>query len=482
MQLGEWLKEVEYTASPTLTPSMTLSGELRLDHRRVQPGDIFVALPGEQSHGSEYAEEAWKRGASLIVSDMGPKNADLPWVTIPALPLLLLPLTQRYYPVEWERIYTVAVTGTNGKSSIVSMIRQIMAKLGYAAAVTGTVEVEGPGYREEPWQTTPHFLELYRLLYRWQKNASGKIFYAYEASSHALAQHRLAGIPADAAIITAITHDHLDYHKDYAAYLETKLRLVHQPIIHTPGVLVYDGALNPPPTPRLSYAVGKGKEVEVIELNPERDKVTGRIRIGSECIEVVMDVMGGFQMVNAAYALASLHLLFGFSLKLLSRSLSDFVPPPGRMERVILYPFTVVVDYAHTPHGLETVLKELRLLNPKKLRVVFGCGGDRDPGKRPEMGRIAANLADSVIVTSDNPRSEPPEKIIAEIIAGIPPSLKEKVEQECDRRKAIARALSLAEDGDIILIAGKGHERVQVFADKAIPFSDVEEVKRCLNL
>jgi UDP-N-acetylmuramyl-tripeptide synthetase len=482
IQLRDWLSSIPYHASPSISSTQVIvSRDLRIHHNQIEPGDLFLALAGEKSHGSQYATMALSRGASLILSDLPPTHPDLPWITIPNLKEHLLELVRRYYPVSWERIYTVGVTGTNGKSSIVAMLYHMMKKQGFHSAVTGTVVVEGPGFKEEPLQTTPHFTDLYRLLYTWQNNTRGPLFYCYEASSHALSQGRLRGIPADGAIITAVTHDHLDYHRTYTAYLQAKLKLVESEAIHSPGVLIHEANLPIPPTGRRSLAFGKGKDVEVLDRELRIGETSGTIRIGKRMVKVRMNLFGGFQLDNAAYALSCLHLLFSLDPVELARSLEDFTPPPGRMETVTTDPFCVVVDYAHTPDGLETVLRELSLYNPRHLVVVFGCGGDRDRKKRPQMGRIAAEHADLVILTSDNPRSEPPQAIIAEIRAGIPPSLSHKVMEEPDRRKAIALALDRGEKGDIVLIAGKGHERIQVMGSSVYPFSDAEEVRKWLR-
>lgn len=479
--LREWLQGIHFWATPFVSLERIVTGDLRIHHRSIRPGDLFLALPGERTHGSQYAELALSQGASLILSDHPPIQPDLPWITLPDLEGNLLKLVQRYYPVDWEKIYTVGVTGTNGKSSIVAMLYHIMRKQGFACAITGTVVVEGPGHKEEPEQTTPHFVDLYRLLYTWQNHAPDRLFYCYEASSHALHQGRLRGIPADGVIITAVTHDHLDYHRSYEEYLQAKLKILEGPVIHGPGVLIHEGTLPVSPGKRRSLAFGEGKDVEVLDRKIKVGETEGWIRVGKERVRVRMKLIGGFQLDNASYAISCLHLLFGLDLVELARSLEDFSPPPGRMEVVSTEPFVVVVDYAHTPHGLETVLRELRLLHPRRLLVVFGCGGDRDPLKRPEMGRIASELADVVVLTSDNPRSEPPLAIIAEIRKGVPLASIHKIIEEPDRGKAIAFALEEAREGDIILIAGKGHERIQIIGSTVYPFSDVEEVRKWLR-
>ena len=459
---------------------VTVTG-LQLDNRRVGPGDLFAALPGSQVHGARFAAEAVADGAVAILTD--PEGARQIGDTPAALVVVEEPraaLAQAaalWFGAQPDTV--VAVTGTNGKTSVASFTRQIWEMLGHQAASIGTLGVEG-AYSAPGIHTTPDPLSLHRLLADMAREAVTHV--AMEASSHGLDQHRMDGVHLAAAAFTNFSQDHLDYHGTMAAYLQAKLRLFRE-ILPEDAMAVCNIS---DPGGRAAEELRLERGIDGIALSEGADigaelNITGRrldetgqevlFRFEGASHRVRLNLIGGFQAQNVLQA-AAIVIACGAEPEAVFATLSRLTGVRGRMQLAATRSFgaPIFVDYSHTPDALETALRALRPHVMGRLHVVFGAGGDRDRGKRPLMGRAAAENADLVIVTDDNPRSESPALIRAAILDACP-----EAEEIGDRAEAILRAVDALEPGDALLIAGKGHEPGQQIGDVVYPFDDVEQ-------
>jgi UDP-N-acetylmuramoyl-L-alanyl-D-glutamate--2,6-diaminopimelate ligase len=452
------------------------------DSRKVKPGFLFAALPGTKTDGRDFAPAAIAAGAAAILSE-GPVAA--------AVPVIEVGDARRAYALAAAAFWgdqprtCVAVTGTNGKTSVATFCRQIFERLGHSAASMGTLGVRaGAEQITPPGLTTPDAGDVAALLA--DLAARGVTHLALEASSHGIEQRRLDGVELTAAGFLNLTQDHLDYHGTMEAYRAAKLRLFEAltPRGRT-AVLNADSDAFPAfaaaaVTGGLSIfsvgAMGEGLTLANRTLVPEGQ----RLRIGTEGrnFEVRLPLAGAFQASNALVA-AGLCIAAGEDAEAVLAALEHIEGAPGRMQRVGAgrRGGEAYVDYAHTPDGLKTVLLALRPHASGRLIVVFGAGGDRDRGKRPQMGAIAASLADVAIVTDDNPRSEPPAEIRAEIRAGAT-----GLREIGDRREAIRAGAAMLRDGDVLVVAGKGHEQGQTVGAIIHPFDDVAETAAALGL
>ncbi len=454
---------------------------LTADSRAVKPGWLFAALAGTKVDGARFVADAAANGAAAILSKRGVLAAP----TAPAL-LLTSAEPRRALAVMAARFHrmqpacTVAVTGTSGKTSVAEFTRQIFAALGHEAASLGTIGIVKPDGATYGGLTTPDPVALHETLARLA--GEGITHLAFEASSHGLDQYRLDGVRLKAAAFTNLGRDHLDYHPTAEAYLAAKLRLfsellprdgtavVNADAAHAPAVVAAAGG-------RRVLTVGKaGETLKFASLG--REGFAQRLRVLSEgrTVDVRLPLPGAYQADNALVA-AGLAIAAGGRLDAVLSALEKLTGVAGRLEVMgTIRGGLAVIDYAHKPEALEAALRALRPFARGRLVCVFGCGGDRDKGKRPIMGRIAAQLADSVIVTDDNPRSEDPKAIRAEILAGA-----SGAREIGDRAEAIAAAVDMLGTGDVVLIAGKGHEIGQTVGDKTVHFSDHEEVRRALK-
>lgn len=461
---------------------MATGGDLRVDARRVRPGDVFVALPGLHTHGDAYLEQAAQAGAIAAISNRPAANAPLEVLVLSDLEAALWPLACERYPLDWTRLRVVAVTGTNGKTSVTHMLAYAAERMGWSAATIGTVAYAGPGYSEPARETTPHFVEILRLLHTWQRQAP-RLLLAIEASSHALAQGRLGMLPVDVAVLTNLTADHLDYHGDMAAYGAAKARLHAQPRGCGSFASVLPATLAEhvrvaAAAGRTVWRFGSGGELDVVDVQLQPTATQARYTFAGAICELELAAAGSFQADNAAAAMLAL-LALGVPLPGAAAALEGWRAAPGRLELVTSQPVVTYVDYAHTPDALARTLSSVRALTQGRVLLVFGAGGNRDPHKRPVMGRLAEELADVVFVTSDNPRSEDPQAIIAAILAGM--AAPERARVEPDRARAIAAAVAAARPGDAVVVAGKGHEAEQVFADRRIAFDDRAELLKAVR-
>ncbi len=456
---------------------------LELDSRAVRPGHLFAALPGSRVHGAEFIPYALRMGATAILTDpQGAAEAegalvgsDAVLVVVPDPRLALAQAAARWFDAQPEVI--VAVTGTNGKSSVASFTRQIWAALGREAANLGTTGVEG-AFSAPLAHTTPDTLTLHRLLA--EMSAAGVTHLAMEASSHGLDQRRLDGVHLAAAAFTNFSQDHLDYHGSMEAYFAAKAGLFSR-ILPATGAAVIN--LDDAKGPLLAaQAAGRGQRVlgvghgatADLAIEAQRFHATGqelRFRWRGVVHQVRLDLIGGFQAHNALVA-AGLVLACAEPPAAVFAALERLATVRGRMDLAARRAngAAVYVDYAHTPDALATALAALRPHVLGRILVVFGAGGDRDRGKRPLMGQAAAGGADVVIVTDDNPRSEDPAAIRAQILQGHPDAT-----EIGDRAEAILRGVDALGPGDALLIAGKGHEQGQIVGDQVFPFDDIEQ-------
>ncbi|MEO0816671.1 MAG: UDP-N-acetylmuramoyl-L-alanyl-D-glutamate--2,6-diaminopimelate ligase [Pseudomonadota bacterium] len=457
----------------------TVTG-LTSDSRRVKPGHIFVALKGYVADGHDYVQAASDAGAMAIVAERAVEAGDVPVVVHAQARRWLAEAASLFFGAQPARV--VAITGTNGKSSSVDFLRQIWAHSGLKAASMGTLGAIGPEGSIELGHTTPDPVAIHETM---AKLARGGVSHmAMEASSHGLEQHRLDGVALSAVAFTNFTQDHLDYHETMDAYRAAKTRLfIELAPKGCPAVINADSAhhehfesaavhagLKP-------FSVGwRGRDLKIAELSP---KATGQhLTLNWDGAEhkLMLPLIGEFQALNALTA-AGCALALGMDFDTVMAGMTALKPVKGRLEYVgqTGARAAVFVDYAHTPDGLETLLRAARPHTAGQLFVVFGCGGDRDASKRPLMGEVAAKHADMVIVTDDNPRSEDPATIRRAVLDGAP-----EAREIGDRADAIRTGISHLQAGDTLVIAGKGHETGQVVGDTVIPFSDQDEARKAL--
>lgn len=461
------------------------------DSRQVQAGDLFLAYPGDLADGRCYIDDAITRGAVAVVWQADEKftwNSALTVTNFPATDLRALagPLAHLVYAHPSERLSLIAITGTNGKTTISQCIAQAYPK---PCAVIGTLGAGFPEALVETGFTTPEATTLMRYLASFRDQGAAAC--ALEASSIGIEEGRMNGARVDVAVFTNFTRDHLDYHGTMEAYAAAKEKLFTWPRLRTAIINLDDPlglklARETTANRVLGYAIGEARRdfpalvrAESLTDTPFGQRFSLVLPNGRAMVDSAL--IGRYNVSNLLAVAAVLHDA-GVQPAEVARRLSELVAPPGRMERIGgLGEPLVVVDYAHTPDALENALASLRdvaTARGGKLGVVFGCGGDRDSGKRAEMGEVAERLADRVLVTSDNPRSEAPAQIIRDIVAG----MKNQPEIVVDRNESILRAIREAGELDVILLAGKGHESYQEIAGVRTPFSDIEQAQAALAL
>ncbi|MFA6153773.1 UDP-N-acetylmuramoyl-L-alanyl-D-glutamate--2,6-diaminopimelate ligase [Mesorhizobium sp.] len=453
------------------------------DSRQVKPGVVFFALAGSKADGSAYAADAVKRGAVAIVTGpgghLGPLGAPVLTVDDPRLALALS--AARFFGRQPEIM--VAVTGTSGKTSVAAFTRQIWEQSGYAAASIGTTGVVAPGRNDYGSLTTPDPVALHQLL---RELADAGVTHAsMEASSHGLDQRRLDGVKLAAGGFTNLGRDHMDYHPTIEDYHRAKLRLFDTLLPKgAPAVIFADDPWSAP-TVQAARAAGlnvltvgrHGDFLKLKRVEHERHRQRAEVEAEGVLYEIDLPLAGDFQISNALVS-AGLAISTGTPIAKALMALEKLKGAPGRLDLVgtTANGAPVYVDYAHKPDALENVLASVRPFTTGRVLVVFGCGGDRDRGKRPIMGEIATRLADVVIVTDDNPRSEVPQSIRAAILAAAPGAI-----EIGDRRQAIHEAVAMLHAGDTLIVAGKGHEEGQTIGSETLHFSDHEEVRAALR-
>jgi len=480
-------------------PEKTVLGDLpavvtglAYDSRKVAPGDLFVAVVGLKQDGRRFVGDALGRGASAIVLEGHDTLAGAVTgrVLVPSCREALARLADAYFGHPSRALTVVGITGTNGKTTTSLLVDALLRAGGRPTGLVGTIEYRIGSERVPAGQTTPEAVELQSLLARMLDRGVAAV--AMEVSSHALALSRVDGIEFDVAVFTNLTQDHLDFHGTLDAYREAKARLFRllasgrkgrrAAVINSddPASAAMIAGLD---VPTLRFGLGPAAAVRPRRFASDLDGIRMDVDTPRGDVEIASPLVGEHNVMNLLGAIG-----VGLSLEMdraaIAEALAGVSAVPGRFERVTVgQPFLVAVDYAHTPDALERVLSTARKLvaGGGRLAVVFGCGGDRDRGKRPIMGAIAARLAERVWVTSDNPRSEPPEAIIAEIVAGIPASGAERHVAMADRTAAIRAALEWARAGDAVVIAGKGHETYQIIGAEVHAFDDRAKARAMLR-
>lgn len=459
------------------------------DSRAVQPGCLFVAVRGAKSDGHDFANAAAKAGAAAIIAERD--------VVAPVGVLVLRVADSRealarlggaFYGLRGSnagRFPVIGVTGTNGKTSVTWLLRSILQHAGHHVTMLGTIEYDLVTERRSASLTTPGALELCRMVA--QARQSGAEYAVMETSSHALDQRRCDGLHFAAGVFTNLTGEHLDYHHTMSAYLQAKRRLFT--MLDADGVAVVNA--DDPSSDRViegtrarlvRYGLYTSHlDVQGVPISSDRRGQRFELRIRGEGTPIQLSLVGRHNVLNALAAAATADAL-GIDRAAIFAGIERLTRVPGRLQRIEPegFPFSVYVDYAHTDDALENVLHAMQPLANGRVICVFGCGGDRDREKRPRMAAVAGRLADVTFVTSDNPRSENPDEIIDEIMAGFGDRTKSEVRRQVDRRLAIQEALVEAKRGDVVLIAGKGHENYQLIGGKSMPFDDAEVARLLL--
>ncbi|VAV97460.1 UDP-N-acetylmuramoylalanyl-D-glutamate--2,6-diaminopimelate ligase [hydrothermal vent metagenome] len=454
---------------------------LSLDSRTIEPGFLFAALPGETVHGKDFVTKAVALGAVAILSDQPLTGLDIPVLVTADPHRALAKMAKTFYPQQPENL--LAVTGTNGKSSVVEFLRQIWQDVGRDAAAIGTLGITTQDDRAALGYTTPDCIRLHQVLQ--ELAVSGVQDCAIEASSHGLVQRRLDGAKFTAAGFTNLTQDHFDYHEGFEDYFAAKQRLFLELLPEqAPVVVNVDDAFGASLAKKCQRAgldvwrIGwSGEQIKLLEIQPELEGQQLQIRVQGTEFSVALPLVGEFQAANALLALG-LALRTGVAEQQAVAALSKLSGVRGRLELVALTAdkVPVLVDFAHTPDGLQKLLQSVRAHTQNRIILVFGCGGDRDPKKRPLMGEIAKKYANLVVVTDDNPRTENPKLIRAAILNSLP-----NAREIADRKQAIQAAIEMSQTGDLIVVAGKGHEQGQIVGNTVFAFDDADAIRELVE-
>jgi UDP-N-acetylmuramoyl-L-alanyl-D-glutamate--2,6-diaminopimelate ligase len=463
-------------AARTANPASVDVTDLAYDARRVTPGALFVCVPGLKADGHDFAPQAVANGAAALIVERE-LDQPVPQLVVADAREAMALAADAFFGTPTRELEVAGVTGTNGKTTTAFLLFAILAAAGRRPGLLGTIENRVGGERRAAVRTTSEAIDVQRLLR--EMLDAGVRSCAMEATSHGSALKRLLGIRFAVLVFTNLSQDHLDFHGTLEEYFDAKRRLFTEPDVdgRRPRAVVNAGDDH---GRRLAEELRElGEEPVTFDLADagELELTAGGARFTVDGIRIETRLRGRFNVENVLGAVKAARVL-GIEPNAIARGIDHLTGVPGRFEAVDEgQPFTVLVDYAHTPEALENVLTEAREITTGRLVCVFGCGGDRDRSKRPLMGEVVARLADSAIVTSDNPRSEDPEAIIDEILTGMPG----EPETEPDREAAIAAALERAGEGDIVVIAGKGHEQGQEFADRVVPFDDREVARETLR-
>ncbi|MBC9783248.1 UDP-N-acetylmuramoyl-L-alanyl-D-glutamate--2,6-diaminopimelate ligase [Heliobacterium chlorum] len=468
---------------------LEISG-LAYDSRQVAPGFLFFCIPGQKTDGHNYAAQAVERGAAVLVVE---RFVDLkvPQIRVSSTRESLALAAGSFYGHPSEQLLMIGVTGTNGKTTTTYMIEAVLKAKGYSVGVIGTI---GNQLGEKRWpagHTTPESLDLQKLLA--EMRADGADAVVMEVSSHSLDQHRVLGVNFDIAAFTNLTQDHLDYHQTLENYRaakgklfrelgqkETKKGILKRAVINADDPSA-DYFLQVSSVPSVTYGVEEDAAIQAKDWDVTPQGARCTVQYPGGTVDMTLQLTGRFNISNSLTAF-TVGFIVGMEPEQIVEALQSLRGVPGRFENVDQgQPFSVIVDYAHTPDGLVNVLNTAEALAEGKIVTVFGCGGDRDRTKRPIMGGVVAEMSDIAVVTSDNPRTENPHQIIEDILPGVQavPGIEYKVEP--DRKQAIALALSMANPGDLVMIAGKGHENYQIVGKEVLPFDDREVARQVLR-
>ncbi len=481
MRLRTLIDEIDYIDLVNLEDMSYEIEGISYNSKKAKPNDIFICLTGEHVDGHEYAEEAAANGAVVFVVERR-LNFDVPQIVVSSTEEMIAQISSLFYGNPSSKLNIIGVTGTNGKTTVTHLIQKLFEANNQSCALIGTLghKFSSEDSYHDAKHTTPQAPELQSVLYDVNEKCIDNV--VMEVSSHALVQHRVDYVDFNGAVLTNLTQDHLDFHITMENYFKAKAMLFARLVAGDFAVINLDdkyaeaflGVISPTVS-TYTYAINKEADVMAKDVVFEHDGAAFTCIVKGKEYKTKLAMNGMFSVYNILAALTTA-LALNFDIEKSLRVLETISGVAGRFEIVVNKP-TVIVDYAHTPDGLENVLKAAREITPNggQLICIFGCGGDRDATKRPKMGKIAEKLADKVIVTSDNPRSENPQQIITDILAGI-----KKVNDvivEPDRELAIKEAYKLANANDVVLVAGKGHEDYQILATETIHFDDREKVK-----
>ena len=478
MRLGTVVEGLDARVGADMDGDALVTG-FAIDNRKVAPGTIFGAFQGQRVNGEDFIADAVRAGAVAVVARPEAKVEGAAHIAHSNPRRLFAQMAARFFAPFPD--VTVAVTGTNGKTSTVELARQLWRMLGHKAASIGTLGVTTSVDQVSTGLTTPDIVTFLANMSGLRRE--GITHAAFEASSHGLDQYRTEGLPVIAGAFTNLSRDHLDYHGDMDSYFDAKMRLFDE-VVGPDGLAVIwaDDEWSPKALERVAkrglraLSVGvRGKDLKLIDRTPTQLGQTLALEAAGKSYKVDLPLIGAYQAANALTA-AGLVIATGADTDRVMELLGRVQPVRGRLERAVITRSgaPVYVDYAHTPDGLRAAIDALRPHTRGRLITLFGAGGDRDAGKRPQMGKVASHLSDHVIVTDDNPRSEEPSAIRAAVMAGAPGA-----EEIGGRRAAIAAAIAQADADDIVLLAGKGHEQGQIIGDRVLPFDDVTVAREC---
>ncbi len=474
--LKELFEGIEFQLTDELA-GLPVSG-VQYDSRKVKKGHAFVAIRGFATDGHRFLANAVENGASVLIVEEQQPSLAVPQVVVPDTRKILGKLAFNFFSPEIEQLALVGITGTNGKTTTSFLVQSILNEGGLTAGLIGTIQYQIGSQRLDAWNTTPESVDICQMLFDLhQQNYKACVL---EVSSHALSLHRVDALKFKVAVFTNLTRDHLDFHKTLEDYFETKMKLF--------SLLAFDGnavvniddpfgakALDRIEQPVMTFGRKKSADIHPLQAKVTMDGIDLRLSTPFGEVEIRSSLTGDFNVQNIQAAVG-VGLAMGLPLETVKRGVEKVKHVPGRLESYQVKPgVRAVIDYAHTPDSLEKALQTLKKLTAGRLIVVFGAGGDRDRGKRPLMGRVAEQNADVVFVTSDNPRTEKPEKIIDDILEGI--EYPENCRVIVDRKEAIFAAVKEAQSGDVILVAGKGHETYQDVNGVKHPFDEVALLK-----
>ena len=485
MKLDELIEHLDYKDLVNFK-NVEVTG-ISYNSKTTKKGDIFICLTGEYTDGHEYAQNAIENGAVALLTEHTVEAGKIPQIVVSSTRHKIADIADRFYSSPSKGINLIGITGTNGKTTVTHLIQKILEENGEKCALIGTLgyKLSSNGEYRDAKHATPQAPELQATL-RMIKDVEKIDNVVMEVSSHALEQNRVGGCQFNGAVLTNLTQDHLDYHITMENYFEAKALLFRGLSEGDFAVINADDSYSqkfldvvPEGVKKFTYGVKKNAEVMAKDINFSLNGAEFTLCLNGEQEYPVNLHMNGMFSVYNVLAAVTASIAMGIDIKTALKALENVKGVAGRFEVVAKKPL-VIVDYAHTPDGLENVLKSAREITPKdgKLICLFGCGGDRDATKRPKMGAIAENLADKIVITSDNPRSEDPQQIITDIIAGLKNVNTETVTVEPDRGHAISLLKTIAGNNDVVVIAGKGHENYQILKDRTIHFDDREEARK----
>ncbi len=459
--------------------------ELTCDSRHVRPSSLFVAVRGTTRDGSEFIPQAIEKGAVVVIRDGFPVDVqaeqNVCFLSVPDTKKFVVDLAQKFFDYPAQKIKTIGVTGTNGKTTVTYLMEAIFQNVQRKCAVIGTVNYRIGNKISPSKNTTPGLIEMQHSLADMQKENAE--YCVVEVSSHALDQGRVAGIDFSTAVFTNLTQDHLDYHRDMEEYFQAKAKLFAGLSSRAYGIVNIDDSygrrlLAMTEARLLTYSIRQKADIQATEIYLTLKGTNFDIFYPSGKINIDVPLVGVHNVYNILAAFGA-GLVNGIKPEDMKKAFEKFSPVPGRLQPVDAgQDFFTFVDYAHTDDALKNVLLSFRTVSKARIILVFGCGGNRDKSKRSKMGQVASRLADYTIITSDNPRQENPQVIAENILEGFEGNNYEVI---LDRKGAIQRALRLARKGEIVLIAGKGHEDSQIFPDRIVPFNDCEITRECLR-